>query len=238
MRSKRLTREELSAALEELTGHRFRDLELMQRALTHSSVQGGAAHYEQLEFLGDRVLGLVIAEMLVSKYPEAKEGELAVRLSSLVSGETCALIAEESGLSALIRTDSGVMAVKGAKAKNVRADAVESLIAALYLEGGLVSVRPFVEKYWTALLETGVNAHREPKTVLQEWALRMGGRLPVYTIESRHGPDHDPTFTISVEVEGYEPATGTAGAKRKAEQAAAAAILMREGVWNEGEGAA
>ena len=238
MGSKRLTREELAGALEDLTGHRFQDLDLMQRAMTHSSLQrGNAADYEQLEFLGDRVLGLVIAEILLRKYPDATEGELAVRLSSLVSRETCASIAEEQGLGALIRTDSGVMAVKGGKAKNVRADAVESLIAALYLEGGLDAVRPFVEKYWTGLIEAGVNTHREPKTVLQEWAMRSGGRLPVYRIDSRSGPDHDPTYTITVEVEGYAPATGTAGAKRKAEQAAAAAILIREGVWKEGEGA-
>ena len=140
MALKRPTGEALASELAAVTGHVFRDFSLMQRALTHSSARGKSYDNERLEFLGDRVLGLVVTEMLFKAYPDATQGELAVRLSALVSGAMCAEIAEQIGLLPLIHADSGVRQAKG-KARNVRADAIEAVIAAIYLDAGLEAAR-------------------------------------------------------------------------------------------------
>ncbi len=138
-----------AAILEERTGHRFLDLKRLDRALTHSSVQAPSrANYERLEFLGDRVLGLTVAEMLFDAFPEASEGELSVRLNALVNAETCAAIADEMGLAELIHTGSDIKSLNDKRLLNVRADVVEALIATIYLDGGLEAVRPFVKRYW------------------------------------------------------------------------------------------
>jgi ribonuclease III len=236
VRNKRLADGALAGRLEAVSGHAFRDGALMRRALTHSSMRGRLkVDYEQLEFLGDRVLGLVVADMLTRAFPEAREGELALRLNALVSGEACAAIAQESGLTELIMADIGLKALQGDKARNVRADVVESLIAAIYLDGGLEAVRPFVERFWSSRMQAAAAAApREAKTALQEWAVQHDGATPIYSVESRSGPDHDPVFTVAVTIPGFEPASGTGASKRKAEQAAAAAVLRREGVWSEG----
>jgi ribonuclease III len=232
---KRPTGMALAEALVAATGYAFRNFTLMQRALTHSSARGKAADNERLEFLGDRVLGLIVTEMLFKSYPEATQGELAVRLSALVSGTMCAEIAEEMELVPLIHADSGVRSQKGKKAKNVPADAVEALIAAIYLDGGLEAARKFVLRYWEPRANAVAKMQRDPKTELQEWAHQAAGVTPAYQIASREGPDHDPIFTVRVTVAGFEPATGNGRSKREAEQAAATAILLREGVWtNEG----
>ena len=232
MAKTRLTRQALVEALKERTGHAFRDTERLQRALTHASARGGGcgADYERFEFLGDRVLGLTVAEMLFSAFPNAPEGELSVRLNALVNAETLAEIAEEIGLPDLIRAGSEIRTLSGRKRVNLRADALEALIAAIYLEGGLEAARSFVRRYWEPRSQSSGAARRDAKTALQEWA-HQHGATPAYTMENREGPDHDPVFTISVTVGNLSPGTGRGRSKREAEQAAAAAVLRREGVW-------
>ena len=221
-----------AAILEERTGHRFLNLKRLDRALTHSSVQAPSrANYERLEFLGDRVLGLTVAEMLFDEFPEASEGELSVRLNALVNAETCAEIADEIGLADLIHTGSDIKSLNDKRLLNVRADVVEALIATIYLDGGLEAVRPFVKRYWEKRsLQTGA-ARRDAKTELQEWAHQQGKVHPAYSIISRSGPDHDPLFTVDVMVKGFASETGEGRSKRIAEQNAAEAMLYREGVW-------
>jgi len=222
------------ADLENRIGHKFSTHERLVRALTHSSATktpGDISHYERLEFLGDRVLGLCIAEMLFSKFPKAREGELSVRLNALVSGNTCAEIADEIGLHDFIFAGRDVKHIAGKRMRSVRADVVESLIAAIYLDGGLVAATTFVEKFWTGRMDVAGAAVRDSKTALQEWAHIRTSDTPVYTIVSRTGPDHDPVFTVQVEIEGIAVEKGLGRSKRVAEQAAAEAMLIREGAW-------
>lgn len=236
MGRKRLTARDLAAAIEERTGHAFQDLELLSRALTHASARDKAGFdYQRLEFLGDRVLGLVVAEMLFEAFPDAEEGELSVRLNALVNAETLAEIADEVGLADLIQAGSEVRALSARKGLNLRADVMEALIAALYLEGGLDAARRFIRAHWTERSQAADAARGDPKTVLQEWAHRVSGTTPDYVVEDRQGPDHDPVFTVAVTVEGYAPGRGRGRSKREAEQAAATEVLEREGVWKRKE---
>src|SRR5690606_17950086 len=176
MGRKRLTARDLAAAIEERTGHAFQDLELLSRALTHASARDKAGFdYQRLEFLGDRVLGLVVAEMLFEAFPDAEEGELSVRLNALVNAETLAEIADEVGLADLIPAGSEVRALSARKGLNLRADVMEALIAALYLEGGLDAARRFIRAHWTERSQAADAARGDPKTVLQEWAHRVSG---------------------------------------------------------------
>jgi ribonuclease-3 len=217
--------------LEEKTKHTFRDLARLERALTHASARPTAgSDYERLEFLGDRVLGLVIAELLFRAYPTAAEGELSLRLNSLVNADTCAAVADEIGLHEFIRTGSDVKGLADKRLKSLRADVVESLIATIYLDGGLEAAQPFIERYWNERSREINSAQRDPKTELQEWAHQQNGAQPFYSVVERTGPDHDPQFTIRVDVKGFEPATGTGRSKRLAEQEAAVVLLYREGV--------
>jgi len=179
------------------------------------------------------VLGLVVTDMLFRFYPDATQGELAVRLSLLVSGAACAEIANEIGLTGLIHAEAGLRA-RG-KSRNVPADALEALIAALYLDGGMGAADVFIRRYWEPRVKSVETFRRDPKTELQEWAHQAASATPVYQIDGRMGPDHEPLFSISVRVAGYEPATGTGRSKREAEQAAALAMLVREGI-RESEG--
>jgi ribonuclease-3 len=231
---KRMTGEALAEAVEARIGYVFQDHARLQRALTHASARGSAGEdYERLEFLGDRVLGLVIAEMLFNSYSAATEGELSVRLNALVNAETLAELAEEIGLSDLIQAGTDIRSPKGRKRVNLRADVMESLIAALYLDGGLDTARRFILKHWEPRSREAGAARRDAKTELQEWAHQKAGSPPLYRIEGREGPDHDPVFTVSVLIEGYQPGEGQGRSKREAEQAAASMILRREGVWKD-----
>jgi ribonuclease-3 len=219
-------------ALEGLIGYTFGDRDRLLRAITHSSARiGKAANYERLEFLGDRVLGLSIAELLFTTFRNAGEGELSVRLNRLVSADTCAEVADELGLYKFVRTGADLKKITGQRMKNVRADVVESLIAAIYLDGGLEAARGFILRNWQGRAARAEGARRDAKTELQEWAHARFGLTPNYRVDERAGPDHDPRFTVTVEIKGVAPETGIDRSKRAAEQAAATKILEREGVW-------
>jgi ribonuclease-3 len=231
MKPKTLSAEEQSQ-LEEVIGHVFTDKHWLDRALTHSSTGTARnANYERLEFLGDRVLGLCVAELLFKTFKAAEEGELSVRLNQLVSAESCAMVADELELHRFIRTGADVKKLTGKRMLNVRADVVESLIAALYLDGGLEVARAFVLRYWQERATQPNAARRDAKTELQEWAHANFGVTPAYRVDDRSGPDHDPRFTVTVEIPGVTPETGSDRSKRAAEQVAATKILEREGVW-------
>lgn len=227
-----MTKPDWVPELETLVGYVFRETVRLERAMTHASSRNGdGTNYERLEFLGDRVLGLVIAEMLFRMYPEADEGHLSVRLNQLVNADTCAEVCDEVGLAPFIKTGSDVRAGAAKTRKGIRADVMESLIAAIYLDGGLEAARPVIHRFWEARARSEASARRDAKTELQEWAHSRELGHPLYVIESREGPDHDPVFTVSVKVGGIRPATGRGTSKRQAEQEAAAAVLTREGVW-------
>lgn len=235
MTARRPRGEELAEAVRQRTGLAFRDIGLLQRALTHSSARGKAANYERLEFLGDRVLALVVAEMLYEAFPEAPEGELSVRLNALVNTEVLAEISDEMDLVSLVRTGSELRALTPRKQVNLRADVLEALIAVIYLQHGLDAARSFIRSRWTERSLAAGAARTDAKTALQEWAHRVSGNPPDYRIESREGPDHDPVFTVAVRVEGYPEGHGRGRSKREAEQAAATEVLVREGVWKQVE---
>ena len=218
--------------LEDLIGYDFSDKDRLDRAITHASARPGkGSNYERLEFLGDRVLGLCIAEMLFRTFREAKEGELSVRLNQLVSAESCAAVSDDLGLHRFIRTGADVKKLTGKAMLNVRADVVESLIAAIYLDGGLEAARGFILRNWENRAARAEGARRDAKTELQEWAHARFSTTPNYRVDERSGPDHDPSFTVTVEIKGVAPGTGIDRSKRAAEQAAATKILEREGVW-------
>ncbi|MGE7370004.1 ribonuclease III [Neorhizobium sp. NPDC001467] len=220
------------ARLEDIVGHVFSEKQWLDRALTHASTGTAKnANYERLEFLGDRVLGLCMAELLFRTFKNATEGELSVRLNQLVSAESCAAVADALDLHRFVRTGADVKKLTGKRMLNVRADVVESLIAALYLDGGLEAARGFIERNWAERANSADAARRDAKTELQEWAHAKFALTPVYRINDRSGPDHDPRFTVTVEVNGVAPETGVDRSKRAAEQVAATKMLEREGVW-------
>lgn len=221
---------DLVAAVAAITGLAFADTALLRRALTHASA-GDGKDYQRLEFLGDRVLGLVVAQMVFEANPGAPEGELSLRLNALVNAETLAEIADEIGLSRLIVAGAELRTLTGRKRVNLRADVMEALIAAVYLEGGLEAARSFIRRYWESRSKAPTAARRDAKTELQEWAHQVARASPAYVIESREGPDHDPVFEVSVRIAGIAPETARGRSKREAEQAAATAILLREGIW-------
>ena len=223
------------AELEERLGHRFSDPSLLTRALSHASA--GNASNERLEFLGDRVLGLVVAERLHAEYPHETEGGLAVRLNALVRRETCAKIAGEAGLAPYLIMAASESASGGRKKAAILAGACEAVIAALYLDGGLDPARAFVLRYWDDAFKTLAPELRDAKTALQEWAQSGAAKQktqPVYVPTARSGPDHAPMFTVEVRVPGQEAETGEGSTKRDAEQDAAKRMLHRLGVWKEG----
>ncbi len=228
---KRPTGEALAKALAGRTGHVFSDLRLLETALTHSSAVKAVSNNERLEFLGDRVLGLIVAELVFRRFPDAREGEIAPRFNALVDARTCAEIGEELDLADFVRADSALKARVHASRANYLADAVEALIAAIYLDGGIDAARAFILRYWEPRLSMVVVKPANPKSELQEWVARQGDLRPEYSIENREGPDHQPLFTVQVRVGGFAPSRGSGGSRRAAEEAAATAFLRREGVW-------
>jgi ribonuclease-3 len=219
--------------LQHALGHSFANPDLRARALTHASAVNGREQqtYQRLEFLGDRVLGLIIADMLVERFPDASEGELSRIFHRLVSGETCAAVARELDLAKHVRMGKGPKKGTGHATASVLADVCEALIGAIYTDGGLPAARALVERYWEPRIAATEKAQRDPKTELQEWAHRKGLGTPVYRETLRSGPDHAPSFEIEVSVGNVEPGRGSGGSKREAEQEAAEFVLRREGVW-------
>jgi ribonuclease-3 len=222
--------------LETVLNHRFADAALLARALTHRSVTGmrkpgGEEHSdtfdnERLEFLGDRVLGLVIAELLFKKFGTEAEGQLAQRLAVLVSAPMLARVARSCGIAAEIRTAPG----QGTEDTDaILADACEAVIGALYLDAGLQKAGDFVRAQWTALVDEAVAPPKDAKSTLQEWAQGRGLPLPHYKVMSQDGPDHAPQFIVTVSVESHGAAQGAGRSKRIAEQAAATALLKALG---------
>ena len=214
-------------SLAALLDHQFDDLSLLERALTHASAADGNydSHYERLEFLGDRVLGLVIAELLFRRFPEEAEGQLARRHTALVRKEALALVAEKIGL------DSFLVIAKGEEESGERenpamlADICEAVIAALYLDGGYEVARAWISRHWSPLVDADLQPPRDAKTELQEWVQARGLPLPRYEVTNREGPAHEPHFTVSVTIEGQSPTQGEGRSKRAAEQMAAKGML-------------
>lgn len=217
--------------LQVVLGHRFARPGLLEQALTHpSSATAAWPDNQRLEFLGDRVLGLVIAEALLGAYPEESEGALAPRLNALVQRDTLAEVAGEIGLGAALRLGRSESLGGGRRKKAILADAMEALIAALYLDGGPEAARRFVLGLWRARIEAPESAPIDAKSRLQEWAQGRGLPLPDYVVQDRRGPDHAPHFTVEVRLASGETADGSAASKRRAEQAAAAAMLVQLGL--------
>jgi ribonuclease-3 len=211
------------AAFEGRFGYRFHNRERLQLALTHAST--GADHnYERLEFLGDRVLGLVVAELLYEDFPHEAEGDLARRHAALVSGAVLAVVADNVELGMVLKLSDSERATGGAKNDNILADVMEALIGALYLDAGIGPCKTVIGTLWRDILHTMEKPPQDPKTSLQEWVQARGLKLPRYDLTGREGPDHAPVFTITVNVEGFEPVSAEGASRRAAEKAAA--ILM------------
>ena len=211
--------------------HGFSDADLLTRALTHRSATMGqtaaSGGNERLEFLGDRVLGLVIANLLYRRFPKEREGALAKRFVALVRKEALAEVAGEIGLGAQIRLSKGEAESGGRANPAILADTLEALIAALYLDGGLPVAEDFITLYWEKRLDKVGAPPQDAKTRLQEWLQARGRPLPVYETLSMSGPAHAPVFTLSVTVDGGESVTAEAKSKRDAAQAAAEAMLRK-----------
>ena len=209
-------------------GHRFRKPDLLLRAVTHASI-GSATRpdNQRLEFLGDRVLGLVMAEALLSADKAATEGQLAPRYNALVRKETCADVARALGLGDVLKLGRSEMMSGGRRKDALLGDAMEAVIAAVYLDGGFEAARKAVLRHWQARIGAVEADARDAKTALQEWAQARGQLPPAYVERGREGPDHQPVFTIEVRLASGETETAQAGTKRQAEQAAAKALLAR-----------
>jgi ribonuclease-3 len=208
--------------------HKFKNPELLDRAMTHrSAAQANSIAWsnERLEFLGDRVLALVIVETLLERFEGVREGDLAPRLNQLVSRDACAVVGAELGLDRFIIVDRAERAAGGPKKSSLLANAAEALIGAVYLDAGLEKARKFILRHWKLQMAAVKAAPRDPKSALQEWAQGEGQPTPAYKAAGREGPDHAPVFTCSVEVEGYPPARGVGQSKQEAERAAAKALL-------------
>lgn len=199
------------------------NVSLYERAMTHGS--HGGATYERLEFLGDRVLGLIIADWLCERFPADVEGQLSRRFNALVSGETCAEIARDIGVAPWLRLGKQARDDGASDSNNVLGDVVEALIAALYTEQGIEAARKFIRRHWAGLIDGQRAAPRHPKSALQEWAAANGRKPPLYEIIERSGPQHAPKFKVKVSMGSAGEAEGTGTSKQEAETAAADALL-------------
>lgn len=212
-----------SEALKSLAGYEFKGSSLLDEALTHPSLSG-RYNYQRFEFLGDRVLGLVIATWLLEEYPSEAEGKLNQRFSALVRRETLAEMAVKLGIVKALKLTPGAEQ-EGTRTKEaIQADVCESFIGAIYLDGGFDVANTFIRKHWKSLIGEGPVAFKDSKTVLQEWCQARCVSLPEYIELDRSGPDHDPVFTIEARIEGKGAAKAVGAAKRVAEQAAAQAL--------------
>ena len=217
-------------------GYRFEKPELLDEALTHvSAPKADGQSYQRLEFLGDRVLGLAIADLLYRTFPGAPEGELSRRLAELVRRESCAEIAIAWDVGPYLKLGAGEAHAGERRNQTILADVCEAIIGAAFLDGGYEAARDLVERAFQPLLEAPRRPLRDPKSALQEWAQGRGLPPPTYSIVEQTGPDHAPRFRVMVKVKGAETEFGLGTSKRIAEQAAARSLLLREGVWTEEE---
>lgn len=220
-------------ALERRIGHRFKNRELILTALTHASAASAERdNYQRLEFLGDRVLGLAIAEMLLEAFPDATEGELSPRLAELVRKETCAGVAITLGLGEALVIGGGKSQQRALQTRNVLGDVCEAVIAAIFLDGGFEAARKFIVANWRERM-LSVRPVSNAKTALQEWAQGKGLPPPTYSISGKTGPDHASVFAVRVHVDTFAVSHGEGRTRREAEQDAAQALLIREGVWKD-----
>lgn len=223
--------------LEARLGYRFADPDLLDRALTHSSAVSPGKRiersYQRLEFLGDRVLGLVVADMLYRRFPKANEGELSRSLNTLVRKETCAAIARELDLGSELNLGESEARTGGAKKEAILGDVAEAVIGAIYCDGGLGRAFEIVERLFGEHISQAGTERADAKTTLQEWAQGRGLEPPLYVEVERTGPDHAPNFTISVQLGRFDAVTATGPSKKLAEHKAAERFLVREKVWPE-----
>ncbi len=226
--------------LEETLGRRFTRPDLLRQALTHSSAarsrQSRGESNERLEFLGDRVLGLVAARLIYERFPDEDEGAMARRHAALVRREALARVAERIGLADHIVLSHGEEEAGGRKNPGLLADACEAVIAALYLDGGLDAAHQFIRRHWQPLMEEDSTPPQDPKTALQEWAQAHGLALPAYAETGREGPPHEPVFTVRVSLDGLGSVTASGPSKRAAQQGAAQAMLEKVTAGAVGEG--
>jgi len=219
----------LSDPIETILGHRFIRPELLREALTHRSALQGSGRArgsnERLEFVGDRVLGLLMAEWLAERFPREQEGDLGRRLAYLVSQPVLAAVAEGIGLGSVLSVAPGEARAGVKRRATVLADALEAALGAVYYDGGLDDARAVVRRAWEAPMVAQAEPPKDAKTTLQEWAQKHTRDLPVYRVVARSGPPHAPEFGVAVQVGGVQ-GTGTAGSKRVAEQFAAADLLQ------------
>ncbi len=215
-------------AFQDRLGHTFKRPDLLARAVTHASMSSANRDDNQrLEFLGDRVLGLVMAEALLALDETATEGQLAPRFNALVRKETCADVAREIDLGAVLRLGRSEMLSGGRRKQALLGDAIEAVIAAVYLDDGFEAAKAVILRLWGARVHEVEKDARDPKTALQEWAQARGLKPPRYEEVKRQGPDHAPVFTIAARLSTGDYEAATAGSKRQAEQAAAAALLSK-----------
>jgi ribonuclease-3 len=216
---------------ETILGYRFANSGLLRAALRHSSLapeaRGGkhADHFERLEFLGDRVVGLAVADLLLARFPREAEGDLARRHAALVSRDSLAAVAEQIALGPQLHLTRGEDETGGRSKPTVLADALEALVGAIFRDGGLEPARAFVARLFEAKLEESARPPRDPKTALQEWAQGKGLPLPQYRTVSAEGPAHQPRFKVEVSISGEAPVAAEGASKQAAERAAAAALL-------------
>ncbi|MCX7341672.1 MAG: ribonuclease III [Hyphomicrobiales bacterium] len=227
------------AELETKLGHTFHDRRLLEHALTHMSAAPAESKrtgsYQRLEFLGDRVLGMAVAALLFKTYPDAEEGELSRRLADLVRKETCADMALQWAIGPYLRLGDGEASSGARKNRAILADACESIVGAVFLDGGYRAALALIEASLGNRLRQTARPSRDAKTALQEWAQGQGLATPGYVEIGRSGPDHAPVFRVAAQVQGLTDGIGEGRSKRLAEQAAAENFLRREGLWREGD---
>jgi ribonuclease III len=210
-----------SDALSGFFGYHFKDHQLLEQALTHGSLPKASANYERLEFLGDRVLGLVIAEALYRQHGREREGKLAARHSTLVRGEMCAEVATKLGLADIVKVGVAEKKLGVNRTSSLLGDVMEAIIGAIYMDGGMDAARSFVLTHWADHLAKPETARKDAKTFLQEWVLARGTDLPHYEVTARSGPEHQPEFTVRLTLGKHGQAEGRGRSKQIAEMAAA-----------------
>jgi len=211
-------------------GYHFADPALLDTALTHSSTQASNNNNERLEFLGDRVLGLAVTDLLFAAFPAEAEGSLAKRHTGLVQQQALVAVAQAIGLAAHLKLSAGEKKSGGHQKEKILADAVEALIGAIYLDGGFPAAQTFVTKFWSGMIQGQTLPPEDAKSLLQEWAQGRGLPLPSYVLLGKSGTDHAPLFEIEVSVAGVGTTQAAAASKRAAEKEAALKMLQKIGV--------